>query len=56
MSSELYADINPQIGTLAPGLSSLATALLTGPPTFSKYISIPSGHAAAKSSSRFPAL
>ena len=33
--------MKPQIGTLAPLFNNGATAFETGPPTFSKYISIP---------------
>ena len=44
--------MKPQIGTLDPSLSNLATASLTGPPVFSKYISIPSGQAFDSSASK----
>ena len=48
-SASLYCDTMPHIATRANGLSRSNTAACTAPPTFSKYASIPFGHAAASS-------
>src|ERR1700730_508175 len=51
VGTPLYCEINPHTGTLANLFSKGNTACQIGPPTFSKYTSIPAGQAAASSCS-----